>query len=740
MENATLKIFNIKNIDCAHCASKIEAAVAELEEVEEAVLVFATRKFRIKAVHTDELFEKIQKICDDIEPGTLISEEASVVSKHNHHEHHSHHEHSGDCCCGHDHEVHEHSHSHEETEESHSHEHSHGDGESSDLPVVIVGAVLFAAAFIVEKIVGEGIASFIIFAISYIVLGGEILLDALKGIKRGRVFNEKFLMSVATLAAFALKDFPEAAGVMLFFRIGEYFEDMAVDKSRKSIMGAVDMRPESVNLVDGENILTVPAENIKPGEIILVRAGDRIPLDGIVVTGESSIDTSSVTGEHLPENIKPGDSVLSGCVNLQGVIKLEVTKPLSESMVTKIVDSVENAAAGKPKLDRFITRFANIYTPVVVAIAALTAIIPSLITGNWHDWIYTAVTFLVISCPCAIVLSVPLTFFAGIGAGSKKGILFKSGSAIEAVKNIKAVIMDKTGTVTSGTFSINRTDIYSDIDELQLLKYCASCEKNSTHPVAQCIVKKSEELGIQLADADEISEFAGMGMSAIIDGHKILCGNMKLMENNSIDISDYEKGNNGTDIICAVDGKASGCFRISDTIKSDSKKTISELKARGIKTVMLTGDSEASAENTAKETGIDKYYAKLMPEDKLDRMKEVRNECGAVMFVGDGINDAPVLAGSDVSAAMGSGADAAIEAADIVFMNSDMTSLSRAFAISYDTNRIAKQNIVFALAFKLAVMVLGLFGMASMWFAVFADSGVALLCVLNSVRMLKKKY
>lgn len=593
---------------------------------------------------------------------------------------------------------------------------------------------------VLSKYIHNEVVTALLYTVSYLILGGEILLDALKGIKRGRIFSEKFLMSVATLAAFALRDFPEAVGVMLFFRIGEFFEDKAVEKSRSSIMAAVDMRPESVNLIKGDETVQIPAEDAEVGDIILVRAGDRIPLDGIVEDGESSIDTSSVTGEHLPENVSKGDNVLSGCVNLSGVIKLRVTKPLSESLVTKILDSVENAAARKPKLDRFITRFANIYTPVVVIIALLTAIIPSLVTNEWHKWIYTAVTFLVISCPCAIVLSIPLTFFAGIGAGSKRGILFKSGSSIEAVMNIKAVITDKTGTVTNGVFSINKTDTYSDIDENELLLLCASCEINSTHPAAQCIVKKANLLGSTIPLADHINEFAGMGMEADIGGRKILCGNAKLMEKYSIDISAYSKGKTGTDIICAVDGKLAGCFRITDTIKPDSADTVSFMHSKGIKTVMLTGDSEESAAETAKAVGIDKYFSKLMPEDKLDKMNSVREEYGAVMFVGDGINDAPVLAGADVSAAMGSGADAAIEAADIVFMNSDMGSVSKAFAISYDTNRIAKQNIIFALAFKIAVMVLGILGCANMWFAVFADSGVALLCVLNSIRILRKKY
>jgi len=763
MEDVTLKIYSIKNLDCAHCASKIEAAINEMEEVEEAVLVFTAKKFKIRARHSDTLFDRIMKKCDDIEPGVLLVEESgryTVPAGHNHDAHHSH-AHGSECHCGDENDDHchkegchcedtddyhedenSHSHVHAESDVSSAHGHAHGDGdeEHSDLPVIAAGAVCFIAAKIISGFTDNMILHALMYAVPYLILGGEILAAAGKGILRGRVFNEKFLMSLATLAAFILKDFPEAVGVMLFFRIGEYFEDRAVANSRKSVMAAIDMRPETVNLVSENETRLIPAEDAVPGDIILVRAGDRIPLDGIVAEGASSIDTSSVTGEHVPVSVNEGDSVLSGCVNISGVIKIKVSKPLSESMVSRIVDSVENASAGKPQLDRFITRFANVYTPVVVIAAALTAVIPSLITGDWHKWLYTAVTFLVISCPCAIVLSVPLTYFAGIGAGSKTGILFKSGSSIEAVSCIKAVVMDKTGTITSGTFSVNSADIYSDTDEKELYLLCASCESVSTHPVGQCIVKKAEEMGLEISEPENISEIAGMGIEASVSGRKFLCGNVKLMESQGIDISEYTASEGGTDVICAVDGRLAGVFRISDTLKKDSTDTISGLKSRGIKTVMLTGDSEGSAAKTAAEAGLDRYFAKLMPEDKLARMKEIRNEFGSVMFVGDGINDAPVLAGADVSAAMGSGADAAIEAADIVIMNSEMSAVSKAFRISEDTNRTAKQNIVFALLFKAAVMILGIAGFANMWFAVFADSGVAVLCVLNSVRVLRRKY
>lgn len=638
---------------------------------------------------------------------------------------------------------HEHEHKHEHTCHcechSHGHEHSHGSSEK-ELLFIISGAVLLVTAKLIDVFTDLPVLSLIVYIVSYCVLGGEILTGAIKEIISGRVFSEKFLMALATLSAFALKDYPEAVGVMLFYRVGEYFEEKAVETSRKSVMAAADMRPETVLLVSEDGTESIPAEKAKPGQIILVRAGDRIPLDGVVYEGKTSIDTSSVTGEHLPVDISENDSVLSGCVNLSSSVKIRITKPLSESMVSKIIDSIENASANKPKLDRFITRFANIYTPVVVIVALLTAVIPSLITHDWHKWIYTAVTFLVISCPCAVVLSIPLTYFAGIGAGSKNGILFTNGTSIEAADKIKAVVMDKTGTVTNGGFNVNETEIYGDKDETEIIRLCASCESQSTHPVAQCIVKKSESLGIDLAEPENITETAGMGLKAIIKGKTVLCGNSKLMNKYNINIDRYTPGVSGTDILCAVDGVLAGCFRISDTIKPDAAQTIHKIQNRGIKAVMLTGDSEGSASETARLAGIDKYYAKLLPEDKLRIMKDIRKEHGMVMFVGDGINDAPVLAGADVSAAMGSGADAAVEAADIVIMNSDMKSVSTVLDISSDTNRIAKQNIIFALAFKLAVMILGFAGLANMWFAVFADSGVAALCVLNSIRILRKKY
>jgi len=540
-------------------------------------------------------------------------------------------------------------------------------------------------------------------------------------------------MSIATLGAFAIREYPEAVGVMLFYRVGEYFEHRAVERSRSQIMDAVDLRPEVVNLLQGEDVTVIPAAQAKTGDLLLVRPGDRIPLDGTVVRGDSRIDTAPITGEPVPVHVEPGREVISGCVNTTGQIVIRVDKVLSESMVTRILDSVENAAASKPKIDRFITRFARIYTPVVVAIAAATAIIPSLLSGDWGYWVYTALSFLVMSCPCALVLSVPLAFFSGIGKGSKMGILFKGGVSIEAMTKVKAVVMDKTGTITKGDFRVQKVAGGHDI-----LRLCASCEQDSTHPIAQSIVAAAKEKGMELFRPDSLEEIPGKGIRAKVDGRTVLCGNEALLREAGIKLNPVSD-ESGSCVLVAIDDRFMGFLVISDTIKEGAKDAIARLKSRGIATVMLTGDGEENARSVAQEVGISEVHAKLLPYQKLDRLRTVRKEKGAAMFVGDGINDAPVLAGADVGAAMGSGADAAIEAADVVFMTSDLDAIPEALEIARQTNAIAWQNVIFALAIKLIVMILGLLGYASMWLAVFADSGVAMLCVLNSIRILYKK-
>ena len=623
--------------------------------------------------------------------------------------------------------------------EREAHGHDHGDEEDSALPLIL-GAGLFVLGLVLNR-VAPSWATLLVCLVAYGILGREVVMTAARNLVKGHVFDENFLMSVATIGAFFVGEYPEAVGVMLFYRVGEFFEHKAVERSRSQIMEAVDLRPEVVQLVDGDQVREIPAGEARVGDLVLVRPGDRIPLDGVVVGGQSRIDTAPITGEPVPVSVGEGDCVTSGCVNTVGQLTVRVEKPLAESMVTRILDSVENAAASKPKMDRFITRFARIYTPVVVAVALGTAVIPSLFTGNWGYWVYTALTFLVMSCPCALVLSVPLAFFAGIGAGSKKGILFKGGQSMEAMAGIKAVVMDKTGTITKGDFKVQKVESVLDLEKVdtrkELLGLCASCEQRSTHPIAVSIVAAAREQGLVLTQPEELEELPGRGIRAMVEGKEVLCGNARLMREKGVAFADTAEY--GTRVLVAVDGVYQGYLLIADTVKPGAEQAVRRLRDDGIETVMLTGDAEEAAKAVASAVGIREVHGGLLPHQKLERLQAIRQEKGAAMFVGDGINDAPVLAGADVGAAMGSGADAAIEAADVVFMTSDVEAVPQALGIAKETSRIAWQNVVFALAVKLVVMFLGLRGYASMWLAVFADSGVAMLCVLNSIRLLYKK-
>ena len=616
--------------------------------------------------------------------------------------------------------------------------HEHGEHSKWEAVTLVLGGVIF----VVTEWLGVIPEAYYIYAliIAYLLLGGKIVLTALKNLAKGHVFDENFLMTVATLGAFAIQAWEEAVGVMFFYRVGEYFEHRAVEKSRGQIMAAVDMRPEVVNKIVNDEVQIIPAADAKVGDILLVRVGDRIPLDGMVIEGESLVDTSPVTGEPVPVKCNVGDEVVSGCINTSGMLKLRVEKVLAESMVTKILDSVENAAASKPAIDKFITRFARIYTPFVVAVALLTAVVPSLITGEWGKWIYTALIFLVISCPCALVLSVPLAFFSGIGAGSKLGILFKGGVVMEALKNIKAVVMDKTGTVSKGNFVVQNISAVEGMDEKELLQICAGAELASTHPIAASVVVAAKEQGLELERPEKFEELAGEGLVAYYGEDVVLCGNAKLLQRHAVDLEGYIEAESGSEVLVAFNGKYLGQLLVSDTLKEDAKVAVKMLKSQGLFTAMLTGDGEREAKAIAKTVGIDEVRAKLLPQEKLQELQSLREKYGAVMFVGDGINDAPVLAGANVGAAMGSGADAAIEAADVVFMNSEMTSIPKAIDIAKETGNIAWQNVIFALGVKAVIMVAGLLGYASMWAAVIADTGVAMLCVMNSVRILYKKF
>ena len=705
------KTYLLENLGCANCASKMETQIAELDGISSATITFATKQLRVTAKNPDLYLPEIRKICSSIESQVQVLEKDFTPEN--------------DSTAF----------SQAQTSDSH----KLLSNEQKELTFILVGAVLLVTGAILEHMGFQMFVTLPVYVIAYLILGGPILMEAGRNILHGQIFDENFLMSIATLGAFAIQEFPEAVGVMLFYRVGEYFEHKAVDRSRSQIMNAVDMRPEVVNRLNEDQIHVIPAQDAHVGDLLLIRPGDRIPLDGVIVEGESRLDTSPITGEPVPVSVKPGDDITSGCVNTSGQLIIRVEKPLEESMVSRILDAVENAAASKPKIDRFITRFSRVYTPLVVFLAIATAVIPSLITGHWNYWVYTALTFLVMSCPCALVLSVPLAFFSGIGAGSKKGILFKGGVSIEALGNLGAVVMDKTGTITEGNFKLQKIVSNGTYEEKELLRICASCEQNSTHPIAVSIVTAARERKLALETPENLEEIAGHGIIASLKEGTVLCGNRKLMDANSILIDEMANETYGSEVFLAVNGKFAGYLLISDTIKQDAKSAIRRLKSLGLYTVMLTGDSENSASAVAKETGIDEVYAKLIPQDKLNILNKVRAEQGSVMFVGDGINDAPVLAGADVGAAMGSGADAAIEAADAVFMNSNVESIPLSIRIARSTNRIAMQNVVFALIIKIAVMILGLAGFANMWMAVFADTGVAMLCVLNSVRVLYRK-
>ena len=659
--NGKATVFIVEKLGCAHCAGKMEEQISHLPGVEAVNLTFATKQLRVWSDDAKALLPQIQDICTSIEPDVkvVIREDTVRAQK----------------------------------------EAKNNSEDNREYLELGIGIVLFIAGKIFES--SKPVYSTACFLLAYLILGIKIVWTALRNISKGQVFDENFLMSIATIGAFGIGEYAEAVGVMLFYRIGELFEEKAVERSRSQIMDVIDMRPEVVNLVNEHgDVSVIDAEEAEIGDILLVRPGDRIPLDGVITDGETMIDTSPVTGEPVPISGFEGTEVTSGCLNTSGVIKIRVEKVLEESMVTRIMDSVENAAASKPKMDRFITRFSRVYTPFVVFMALATAIIPSIITGNWTHWVYTALTFLVISCPCALVLSVPLAFFSGIGAGSKIGILFKGGAALETLKDITSVVMDKTGTITKGNFKVQDVVTFGDVTRNELLSLAASCEESSTHPIAKSIMEAAKEENISYKTAESAKEIAGHGSVIKLDGSEVLAGNKKLMNQYHIAGEYKETTSYGTEVFLAKDGVLIGAVVIADTLKDDAKSAIASLKAQKLHTVMLTGDSESAANAIAEETGIDEVYSKLLPDEKLLKLQEQRTKHGAVMFVGDGINDAPVLAGADCGAAMGSGADAAIEAADVVFMTSSVEAIPQAIAIGKKASRIAWQNVVFALVVK----------------------------------------
>ena len=725
----------LKNLCCANCAAKISDRVSKLEGIETADFTLATQQFKVTGVINDVsmLGQQIQDICDVVEEGVVVEVYKRTPKKRL--------AEVTECgCCG----GHDHAHG-----DDHGHDHGleHAGGDKSGL--VIVAGLAFMAfelltTFVPSLSLPEPV-ELALFGIAYIFLAFPVLRTAGKNILKGEIFDENFLMSIATLGAIAIGSITEAVGVMLFYRIGVYFEERATERSRTEILNAIDMRPQEVRVVGTDGAVTIAdPEDVAVGQIIEVRAGDSIPLDGTVVEGTTRINTAPVTGEPVPVKAEPGTELLSGCINENSRITMRVDKPLDESMVTKILDAVENAASSKPKIDRFITRFAKVYTPIVVFLALAVAIIPSLITGEWEKWIYTALTFLVISCPCALVLSVPLAFFSGIGNASKQGILLKGGRVIEALANITAVAMDKTGTITTGEFKVVDVATSSTaVTTVDVLRLAGAVEISSSHPIANSIMAETDAQYIPVTRAESIQEFAGEGLVGTLVGeslgNQVLVGNRRLMDRYEVrnypnDVNEY-----GTEVLVAVDGYYVGRIVIADTPRHDSAKAIHRLNDMGIQTVMLTGDGEASAQFIAKSTGVSAVKAQLLPQDKLSAVTDIRKEYGPTMFVGDGINDAPVLAGADVGSAMGSGADAAIEAADVVFMRPSLESVAKVLNLSKATVSIAWQNVIFAIAVKILIMGLGLAGYASMWWAVFGDTGVSILCILNSVRILYKK-
>ena len=714
-------ILSIKGLRCANCAAKIEKKINDINEIEEANLDFIGEKILLKTSETNEmkLIDAIQKIADSIEDGVTISSIRKVNDKTDH-----------------------------GYKDVHEHPHNHGREVGRIIKLLIVGGIFFCLALMLPLPFKYRGARMRLYLLSYIIIGGDVLLKAFNNIKRGRIFDENFLMSIATIGAFAVGEYPEAVAVMLFYQLGEMFQGIAVNRSRKSISELMDIRPDFANLKIGDKIEKVSPEDVKPGDIIIVKPGEKVPLDGEIISGYSAFDTSALTGESLPREMGEGSQILSGYINKTGLINIKVTKMFSESTVSKILDLVQNASSKKSKTENFITKFAGYYTPTVVIIAALISFVPPLfirgaVFADYSEWIYKGLVFLVLSCPCALVISIPLGFFGGIGGASRHGILIKGGNYLEALNKVHTVVMDKTGTLTKGVFKVTEINI-SDTgwSKDKLLKYTAYAESFSNHPIACSIVEEYENTHEKINKSliSDFEEISGYGIKVNVDGKKIAAGNAKLMKSENISFTESEEA--GTVIYIAADGKYIGNILIADEIKEDSMKAVDEMKKNGVKEiVMLTGDTEKIGKNIAEKLHIDKVFAELLPDQKVQRLEELfmkRSDNEKIVFVGDGINDAPVLARADIGVAMGGvGSDAAIEAADVVIMNDEPSKIVTAIKIAKKTKEIVWQNITIAFAVKIVVMALGLFGDATMWEAVFADVGVALLAVLNATRVLR---
>ena len=725
----------LNGLDCANCANKIEDKVNKINGVKEATVNFSTTVLTAEIKEENlksEIINEIKSIVKKLEPHVKVEEKidnkeiknktkactSSCCSKDN-----DHHEGSKD-------KIHEHSHEKEES--------SNGKIEIlKDNWLLIVGAIIYAIALLYN---GNNKISIILFVASYLAIGGEVILTAIKNILRGEVFDENFLMSIATIGAFFIGEYPEAVAVMLFYQIGEVFQGYAVNKSRKSISSLMNIRADYANVLRNGSEFKVSPEEVNLEEIIVIKPGERVPLDGTVIEGTSFLDTSALTGESVPREVKTSDEILSGAINDNGVLKVKVNKEYGESTVARILELVENASNKKAPTEKFITKFSKVYTPIVVFIAIIVAIVPPLLIkdATFSEWLYKALSLLVVSCPCALVVSIPLGFFSGIGAASKKGILVKGGNYLEALKESEIVVFDKTGTLTKGVFKVTNINA-KNISEDELLEITAIGESNSNHPIALSIANAYGK-EINKNEIESYKEVAGHGVEAIIKGKKVLLGNSKLMKSNNISYDEVDTI--GTIVHIAIDGEYKGNIVISDEVKENVKEALTELKSVGIKkTIMLTGDSKVVADKVAKAIGIDEVHADLLPSDKVNKVEEILNKKsanGKVLFVGDGINDAPVLARADIGIAMGGvGSDAAIEAADVVLMKDKVEAISEAIRVSRKTSKILWQNIIFSLAIKVAVMILVIFGLTNMWAAVFADVGVTLLAVLNSMRIIR---
>lgn len=700
-------ILELQGLNCASCAGKIEENSNKISGVENASLDFVSKKLRIEIGISDDrkaIIKDIENIINKLEPDVIVRDSSKVSS------------------------ILEEKNIEEEAKRK----------EYINISRIIISGLLFIIPYLLKL---EGSSRLVIFLLSYIIVGYKVIIIAFKNILAGSPFDENFLMTIATAGAFAIGEYPEGVAVMLFYNIGELFQDKAVNHSRRSIKALMDIRPDAANLLVGDEIKVVSPEEVNVGDYLIIKAGEKVPLDGIVVEGESTLDTSNITGESVPRKIKVGENIISGVVNKHGLLKVQVTKEFGESTISKILDLVENASSKKAKTENFITKFARYYTPAVVFIALAIGLIPTLMgIGDPKESAYRAFVFLVISCPCALVISIPLGFFGGIGAASKEGILIKGGNYLEALNDVDTVVFDKTGTITKGTFKVTDIIAFEERSKDSILELAALGESYSNHPIGKSILEYYDE-AIDKTRIDNYKELSGMGISVDIDDENVLLGNSRLLEEAGIEVNSVDTI--GTVVYIGRDNKHIGTIIVSDELKENIKETIIKLKNnKGIKrTIMLSGDNSETASKVGDLAGIDKSYGNLMPDDKVRLLEEIMDQekdGKKIIFVGDGVNDAPVLARADIGIAMGGlGSDAAIEASDIVIMTDEISKISTAMKISKKTKKIVSQNIIIALGLKLVVLSLGAIGLATMWQAVFADVGVTIIAVLNSIRTLK---